>query len=116
MRKIFHVVAWLFASTLARAETILPTAEGTTWKYQMTQEFGIGVRPSAGQNVKIDPDGKVRLPTLIKVTGMEKIDGVDAHKFEWKREGGVLKVQFLEVNDQGMFELARGNDRGDKLK
>jgi hypothetical protein len=115
MKRAFLALAAALCG-VARAETILPTADGTTWKYQMTQEFGIGVRPSAGQNVKIDPDGKVRLPTLIKVTGMEKIDGVEAHKFEWKRQGGVLKVQFLEVNDQGMFELARGNDRGDKLK
>jgi len=44
MRKILHAVTLPCAIILARAEPILPTAEGTTWKYEMTQEFGQGVK------------------------------------------------------------------------
>ncbi len=109
-------IAALCASPVARAESILPAATGTIWKYRMTQEFGSGIRPSAGQNAKIDADGKVRLPTTMKVTGTEEIDGVEVHKFEMERAGVVLTVQFLQFNDQGMFELARGNGQGGRVK
>ena len=81
MRKIFHVVAWLCASTLARAEPILPTAEGTTWKYEMTQEFGEGIKLSDA-SIKPEADGKVHLPVVVFVAGPEKIDNAEAHKFE----------------------------------
>ena len=116
MGKFLVAIAFLCGGTLAGAESILPTADGTTWKYQMTQEFGQGVRPTAGQNAKVDPDGKVRLPVVISIHGTEEIDGIATHKFEMRREGAVQAVQFIEVNDRGAFELARGNGKGDKVQ
>ncbi len=106
MRKIFHVVAWLCASVLARAEPILPTAEGTTWKYQMTQEFGEGVKLSDA-SIKPGADGKVHLPVVVFVAGPEKIDNAEAHKFEMHRQGAVQMTEFLQVKDDGIFGVAR---------
>jgi len=88
MRKIFHAVALLCASTLGRAEPILPTAEGTTWKYEMTQKFGEGVKLSDA-SIQAGVDGKVHLPVVIVVAGPEKIDNAEAHKFEMHRQGAV---------------------------
>jgi hypothetical protein len=77
---MFHGVFFLCAIILARAEPILPTAEGTTWKYQMTQEFGDGVKLSDA-SVKPEAGGKVHLPVVIFVSGSEKIDNAEADKF-----------------------------------
>jgi len=106
MRKIFHLVALLCASTLGRAEPILPTAEGTTWKYEMTQEFGEGVRLSDA-SIKPGVDGKVHLAVVIVVAGPEKIDNAEAHKFEMHRQGAVQMTEFLQVKDDGIFGVAR---------
>ena len=95
------------------AEPLFPTAPGTTWQYQMTQEFGQGVRP---RNVKPDPDGKIRLPVTITVAGSEKIDNVEVHKFEMRRQGALQTIQFLQVNEQGIFEVARGDESGERIK
>ena len=113
MRKIFHVVAWLCASTLARAEPILPTAEGTTWKYEMTQEFGDGIKLSDA-SIKPEADGKVHLPVVVFVAGPEKIDNAEAHKFETYRQGAVQITEFLQVKDDGIFHVARMAGDGEK--
>lgn len=103
------------AAYSAYAESLLPTNAGTTWKYQMTQEFGQGVKAN-DPSVKADADGKVRLPITIIVTGSEKIDNVEVHKFEMRRQGAVQAIQFLQVNEQGVFELARGDGSGERIK
>jgi hypothetical protein len=113
MGKIFHVVAWLCASTLARAEPILPTAEGTTWKYEMTQQFGEGIKLS-DTSIKPEADGKVHLPVVVFVAGPEKIDNAEAHKFEMFRQGAVQITEFLQVTDDGIFGLARMARDGEK--
>lgn len=113
MKKNLYAIALLCA--MARAGSIQPTAPGTTWKYLMTQEFGAGVRAD-DPAVKPDADGKVRLPVTITVTGSEKIDGVEVHKFEMRRQDSLQVIQFLQVNEQGMFELARGDESGERIK
>jgi hypothetical protein len=113
MRKFFYVVAWLCASMLARAEPILPTTEGTTWKYQMTQEFGEGVKLSDA-SIKPEADGKIHLPVLVFVAGPEKIDNAEAHKFEMHRQGAVQITEFLQVKDDGIFDVARMPGDGEK--
>jgi hypothetical protein len=108
-------LAVVFAAASVCAETILPTGAGTTWKYQMTQEFGAGVKAD-DPAIKPDADGKIRLPVTITVAGSEKIDNVEAHKFELRRDGQLQTIQFLQVNEQGAFELARGDDSGERIK
>jgi hypothetical protein len=115
MRKVLLNALPLLGLLSASAESILPTSQGTTWKYQMTQEFGQGVKAN-DSSVKPDPDGNVRLPVAIIVTGSEKIDGVEAHKFEMRRQGAVQVIQFLQVTEQGIFELARGDESGERIK
>ena len=106
MRKSFHAVALLCAIVHARAERILPTAEGTTWKYQMTQEFGEGVKLSDAA-IKPEADGKVHLPVVIFVAAPEKIDNIEVHKFEMHGQGTVQITEFLQVKDDGIFGIAR---------
>jgi len=73
----------------------------------MTQEFGEGVRPSAGQGVNLDADGKVRLPLSVSVAGTDKIDGVEVTKYELHRQGTVQLTEFFKVDDAGVTAIAR---------
>lgn len=114
MRGKALIAAAMLAAT-ARADSIFPMAEGMSWTYQMTQEFGAGVSAN-DPSVTPDADGKVRLPVTITVTGAEKIDNVNAHKVELRRDGKLQTIQFLQVNEQGVFELARGDESGEKIK
>jgi hypothetical protein len=54
MKRIFFAGFIVFVAA-ARADTPLPSAKGTLWTYQMTQEFGEGVRPSEATD-KIDAE------------------------------------------------------------
>ena len=113
MTRLLRLLCVVCASS-AYAETLFPTTPGTTWEYQMTQEFGRGIRPS-DKSFKLDADGKIRVPVAIIVAGSEKIEGVEAHKFEMRRQGTVQVVQFLQVNEQGIFEIARGDGIGERI-
>jgi hypothetical protein len=104
------------AATSASAEPLLPTATGTTWKYQMIQEFGKGVHPGADENVKLDPDGKLRLPVIIFVAGTEKIDGVETTRYDLYRQGRVQLTEFLKVDETGVTAVARSAGEGEKSK
>jgi len=115
MRKILSFALAIVPPALVFAEPLFPLAEGTTWKYQMTQEFGAGVKAN-DPSIKPDADGKVRLPVTISVAGSEKIDNVEVHKFELRRQGAVQTIQFLQVNELGVFELARGDGSGERIK
>jgi hypothetical protein len=100
----------LFLARSAAADTLFPSAIGTSWKYQMTQEFGEGVSPSADQNAKLDADGKVRLPVTMFVAGTEKIDGVETKKYELHRQGKVQLTEFFKLDDAAVTAIARAGD------
>jgi hypothetical protein len=107
-------LAAVAAAISARADLLLPTATGTTWKYQMIQEFGNGVHPGADENVKLDPDGKLRLPVIIFAAGTEKIDGIETTRYDLYRQGRVQLTEFLKVDEQGVTALARSAEDGEK--
>jgi hypothetical protein len=109
-------LASAFALSLVRADQLLPTATGTTWRYQMVHEFGEGVHPGADENVQLDPDGKLRLPVRIFIAGTEKIDGIETIKYELHRQGRVQLTEFLKVDEKGVTALARSAEDGEKSK
>ena len=83
VRSLCVVVCCLGLSSIL-AVPIIPTAPGTSWRYNMTEEIGKGLNVS---NVKADPDGKIRLPVVYHLEGTENIDGKDLLKFEMHRSG-----------------------------
>jgi hypothetical protein len=96
-------------------ETLFPSEKGTLWRYQMTQEFGEGVRPSGGAE-QIGPDGKLRLPVDVFAAGAEKIHGVDMVKYETHRLSVVSLVEYLAVTDKGVTAYERADEEGEKYK
>jgi hypothetical protein len=85
---------------------LIPTADGTSWRYNMTEEIGKGLDV---QHAKADADGKIRLPVLYRINGTENIDGKDLLKFEMHRGGAITNTDLLTINEQGVLCWARIN-------
>jgi hypothetical protein len=90
-----------------------PTAVGTSWRYNMTEEVGKGLNVP---NSKPDADGKIRLPVVYRIDGTENIDGKDLFKFEMHRASAITNTDLLTVNDQGIICWARINLDGELVK
>jgi hypothetical protein len=107
------ILALFFLSTSALAAPLVPTAPGTTWRYNMTEELGKGLTIS---NLKADLDGRVRRPVLYRLDGTENVDGKDLLKFEMHRAGAVTNTDLVSVDDHGITCWARINLDGELIK
>ncbi|PYL65411.1 MAG: hypothetical protein DMF20_08775 [Verrucomicrobia bacterium] len=112
MRRIFFLVSSL-PLACAVAAPLLPTNPGTTWRYSMTEEVGKGLTIS---NLKQDADGKVRLPVLYRLDGMENIDGKELLKFEMHRGASITNTDLVTVDEHGITCWARINIDGELIK
>ena len=112
VRSLCVVVCCLGLSSIL-AVPIIPTAPGTSWRYNMTEEIGKGLNVS---NVKADPDGKIRLPVVYRLEGTENIDGKDLLKFEMHRSGMITNTDLLSVDEHGITCWARVNLDGELVK
>lgn len=101
------------AAATAHAEPLLPTAEGTSWLFQMTQELGKGVTFS---DLKADADGKVHLPVTYRVGGEQTVDGKQLHKYEMHRAGVVSNTDLLTVDENAVTCYARISEQGELIK
>ena len=107
------LVFLLTSTATVLAAPVIPTADGTSWRYNMTEEIGKGLNlPDA----KLDADGKIRLPVLYRINGTENVDGKDLLKFEMHRAGMITNTDLLTVNEQGIICLARINLDGELVK
>jgi hypothetical protein len=104
---------YFFGIASILAAPLVPTTPGTTWRYSMTEELGKGLTIS---NLKQDADGKVRLPVLYRLDGMEDIDGKEVLKFEMHRAGAVTNTDLVTVDDHGITCWARINLDGQLIK
>jgi hypothetical protein len=107
------VLALVFLSASALAAPLVPTDPGTTWRYSMTEELGKGLTIS---NLKPDSDGRVRLPVLYRLDGMEDIDGKELLKFEMHRAGSITNTDLVTVDEHGITCWARINLDGELIK
>jgi len=107
------VLALPFLSTSALAAPLLPTTPGTTWRYSMTEDVGKGLTIS---NLKTDIGGRVRLPVLYRLDGMENVDGKELLKFEMHRAGSITNTDLVTVDDHGITCWARINLDGELIK
>src|SRR5262249_42340189 len=109
----FCVAVCYFGLSTVFAAPVIPTAPGTTWRYNMTEEIGKGLNVP---NVKVDADGKIRLPVLYRLDGTEDIDGKDLLKFEMHRAGTITNTDLLTVDEHGITCWARMNLDGELVK
>lgn len=92
---------------------VIPTAPGTTWRYNMTEEIGKGLNIP---DVKADADGKIHLPVLYRLDGTEDVDGKDLLKFEMHRAGTITNTDLLTIDEHGIMCWARVNLDGELVK
>ena len=79
----------------------------------MTEELGKGLTIS---NLKPDADGKVRLPVLYRLEGIEDVDGKGLLKFEMHRAGSITNTDLVTVDEHGITCWARINLDGELIK
>lgn len=87
-------IAWLFAivglpAALARAESLLPTADGTTWQYEMTEELA---GPAAAS--------PTITPVIIRI-GRQNFGGKEFIKLETTTDDVVTKTELMTLDDHG---------------
>jgi hypothetical protein len=113
VKKICAVALYFITIASEVAASLMPTADGTSWRYNMTEEIGKGLTiPDA----KPDADGKIRLPVLYRINGTENVDGKDLLKFEMHRAGVITNTDLLTVDDHGIVCRARINLDGELVK
>jgi hypothetical protein len=111
--KIAILIITLAPLAVVCGDELIPTAVGTSWRYNMTEETGKGLNVP---NSKPDADGKIRLPVVYRIDGTENIDGKDLFKFEMHRGSVITNTDLLSVNDQGIICWARINLDGELVK
>jgi hypothetical protein len=107
------VLGLLLLSASALAAPLVPTNPGTTWRYSMTEELGKGLTIS---NLKPDADGRVRLPVLYRLDGVEDVDGKELLKFEMYRAGSITNTDLVTIDEHGITCWARINLDGELIK
>src|SRR4030095_320665 len=112
VRKLCIAVCCFSVSSVFAAP-VIPTAPGTSWRYNMTEEIGKGLNVS---NAKADADGKIRLPVLYRLEGTEDVDGKGLLKFEMHRAGTITNTDLLTVDEHGITCWARVNLDGELVK
>ena len=109
-----RAVALYFVTTVsAAAVPLIPNADGTSWRYNMTEEIG---KSLSIRNAKLDADGKIRQPVLYRINGRENVDGKDLLKFEMHRAGVITNTDLLTVDEHGIICWARINLDGERVK
>src|SRR5437660_12351336 len=78
------------------AEPLLPTAEGTTWNYDLVQE-----RPSEGFDLT-EPNEKEQIAVTYRLGGTEKIDNKDLGRLEVYRGDTLESVDLIMADESGM--------------
>jgi len=102
--------AFIFAlapAVCATAEPLLPSTEGMTWKYEMTQE-----KPAAEIDLE-KPTEKERFPISYRIAGTQKIDNLEFLKMEMDRDNVRVSTDLIREGENGVICAARMD--GDKL-
>jgi hypothetical protein len=104
MRKIGLLAVIACTAAIARAEPLLPTADGTTWQYESTEELG---GPAA------------TAPTTVPLTvsvGRQTFGGKEFLKFETRIDDVLTKTELMTLDDHGWVCHVRGGRDGRMAK
>ena len=111
--KIIFILTVGVTATASIAAPIIPTAPGTAWRYNMTQEADHGL---SVPDARPDPDGKIRATVVYRIEGTENIDGKELLKFEMHRAGVITNTDLLTTDEHGVLCWARINLDGEFVK
>jgi hypothetical protein len=111
--KITFILIISVTATTSIAAPLIPTAPGTAWRYNMTQEVDHGLTVP---DIRPDPDGKIRTAVVYRIEGTENVDGKELLKFEMHRAGVITNTDLLTVDERGVLCWARINLDGELVK
>ena len=100
MKKIGLIGMIACAAVIARAEPLLPTADGTVWQYESTEELG---GPAAAAPTTV--------PSVVSV-GRQTFDGKEFLKFETRTDDVLTKTELMTFDEHGLVCHVRGGKDG----
>jgi hypothetical protein len=92
------------------ARQIIPTDQGMSWQYKMTQEAGPGIQFS---DIKPGEDPRLRAAVIYRINGQKELDGKNLLEFEMHRAGQLTNTDLVTVDEQGVSCWARVDDNGE---
>jgi hypothetical protein len=100
------LIPLLVTASLAHAavEQLLPTADGTTWIYEMTEEAGPEYSFSGSDGAV---GGQIRRDAIYRLSGTQDLNARTLLKFEMLRDGLITNTDLMIVNEHGIFCAAR---------
>lgn len=113
VQKIFSFILVSLPLAFVSGAPLIPTADGTTWLYEMTQETGAEFTLA---DAKTGPDGKVHALAAYRLTGRQEVDGKNLLKFEMHRDGVVTNTDLMTVDEHGLVCAAHIDQYGQMTK
>jgi hypothetical protein len=104
MRTLALIGTVLLATSVARAEPLLPTAEGTTWQYELVEELG-GASAAAPTTTSV----------IVRV-GRYTFAGQELFKVETATDDVVTKTELMTLDEHGWVCHFRGGRDGRMAK
>lgn len=105
MKKVALAGIFLFAAAVARAEPLLPTAEGTTWDYESTEEQGGPAAAAAPMTASVTVS-----------VGRQTFAGKPYLKFETRIDDALTKIELMTLDERGLVCHVRGGKDGRMAK
>jgi hypothetical protein len=108
--KVFALAVLVAPLVNVAAEPLIPTAEGTTWNYELVQE-----KPSDSLDLT-EPNEEERFDITYRLGGIEKIENKDLHRLEIYRGEALQSVDLIAVEERGIICPARTDAKGAIVK
>ncbi len=102
------IISFLVAAVV-HADSLLPTAIGTTWEYRMMPETGEG---TASGSQKGAPASEDVIPIIDRMEGTQDFQGQRLFKLVRHRAGVFFRSDLIAVNEQGIVIRARTGEDG----
>ncbi len=109
MKPVAPTVIFCLLAAIVHAESLLPTATGTTWEYRMTPEMDEGI---TSRNPKGTPAADSSIPIMDRIEGTQDFGGQKLIKLVRIRAGVFLRTDLIAVNEQGITIQARAGEDG----
>jgi hypothetical protein len=104
MKKIGLLGMIACTAAIARAEALLPTADGTTWSYELNEELG---GPAAAAPTTV--------PVVVSV-GRQIFEGKEFLKFETRTDDVLTRTELMTLDEHGLVCHVRGGKDGRMAK
>jgi len=112
MRTLIVLLAAL-PLVVSGSDELIPTTDGMTWLYELTEEAGAKFAFAPGT---ADPDGKIHRLAAYRISGIEHVNGQRLLRFEMHRDGIVTNTDLMTVDQRGILCGNRINEYGEPTR